>query len=47
MEQTKKLKDVYKICTSLLSKREQGRGIILYGYESFIMKTTKTGISQI
>ena len=43
MEQTKRLKDVYKICTALLSKREKDEVAFFIGVRSFIMKTTKTG----
>ncbi|MFQ7521202.1 MAG: type I restriction endonuclease subunit R [Terrisporobacter sp.] len=47
MEQTKKLKDVYKICTSLLSKREKEEVSFFMAIRSFIMKTTKKGITDL
>ena len=47
MEQTKKLKDVYKICTSLLSKREKEEISFFMAIRSFIMKTTKKGIPDL
>ena len=43
MEQTKKLKDVYKICTALLSKRTKDEIAFFMAVRSFIMKTTKVG----
>ena len=43
MEQTKKLKDVYKICTALLSKRTKDEIAFFMAVRSFIMKTTRTG----
>ena len=47
MEQTKKLKDVYKICTSLLSKREKEEISFFMAIRSFIMKTTKKGVPDL
>ena len=47
MEQTKKLKDVYKICTSLLSKREKEEVSFFMAIRSFIMKTTKKGVPDL
>lgn len=47
MEQSKKLKDVYKICTSLLSKREKDEVSFFIAVRSFIMKTTKKGIPDL
>ena len=43
MEQTKKLKDVYKICTALLSKRTKDEIAFFMAVRSFIMKITKVG----
>ncbi|MGL6105635.1 type I restriction endonuclease subunit R [Romboutsia sp.] len=43
MEQTKKLKDVYKICTALLSKRTKDEIAYFMAVRSFIMKTTRIG----
>ena len=43
MEQTKKLKDVYKICTALLSKRTKDEIAFFMAVRSFIMKTTRVG----
>ena len=43
MEQTKKLKDVYKICSSLLTKRIKDEISFFIAIRSFIMKTTKKG----
>lgn len=47
MEQTKKLKDVYKICTSLLSKKEKEEISFFMAIRSFIMKTTKKGVPDL
>ena len=47
MEQTKKLKDVYKICTSLRSKREKEEISFFMAIRSFIMKTTKKGVPDL
>lgn len=47
MEKTKKLKDVYKICTSLLSKREKEEISFFMAVRSFIMKTTKKGVPDL
>ncbi|MDU2687561.1 MAG: type I restriction endonuclease subunit R [Paeniclostridium sordellii] len=47
MEQTKRLKDVYKICTSLLSKREKEEVAFFMAVRSFIMKTTKKGVPDL
>lgn len=41
MEQTKRLKDVYKICTALLNKREKDEVAFFMAVRSFIMKTSK------
>ena len=47
MEQTKKLKDVYKICSSLLSKREKEEISFFIAIRSFIMKVTKKGVPDL
>ncbi len=47
MNQTKKLKDVFKICSSLLSKKEKEEVSFFIAVRSFIMKTTKTGVPDI
>ena len=47
MEQTKKLKDVYKICSSLLTKRIKDEISFFIAIRSFIMKTTKKGVPDL
>lgn len=47
MTQTKKLKDVYKICASLLGKKEKEEVSFFIAVRSFIMKTTKKGIPDL
>lgn len=47
MVQTKKLKDVFKICVSLLDKREKDEVSFFIAVRSFIMKTTKQGIPDL
>lgn len=47
MTQTKKLKDVFKICASLLTKREKDEVSFFVAVRSFIMKTTKQGVPDL
>ncbi|MHC1750581.1 MAG: type I restriction endonuclease subunit R [Cellulosilyticaceae bacterium] len=47
MAHTKNLKDVYKICASLLSKKEKDEVSFFIAVRSFIMKTTKKGIPDL
>lgn len=47
MTQTKKLKDVFKICASLLTKREKDEVAFFVAIRSFIMKTTKQGVPDL
>ena len=47
MTQTKKLKDVFKICASLLSKGEKDEVSFFVAVRSFIMKTTKQGVPDL
>lgn len=47
MIQTKKLKDVFKICSSLLSKKEKDEVAFFVAVRSFIMKTTKQGVPDL
>lgn len=47
MTQTKKLKDVFKICSSLLSKKEKEEVSFFVAVRSFIMKTTKKGVPDL
>lgn len=44
---TKRLKDVYKICTSLLSKEIKNEIAYFIAVRSFIMKTTKNGVPDL
>ena len=43
MDTTKRLKDVFKICTSLLEKQMKQEISYFIAVRSFIMKTNKTG----
>lgn len=43
MTETKKLKDVYKICTGLLSKEQKEEISYFIAVRSFIMKSSRTG----
>ena len=43
MDTTKRLKDVFKICTSLLEKEMKQEISYFIAVRSFIMKTNKTG----
>lgn len=47
MTQTKKLKDVFKICSSLLSKKEKEEVSFFVAVRSFIMKATKKGVPDL
>lgn len=47
MIQTKKLKDVFKICSSLLNKKEKDEVAFFVAVRSFIMKTTKQGVPDL
>lgn len=47
MNETKKLKDVFKICASLLSKKEKDEVSFFVAVRSFIMKTTKQGVPDL
>ncbi|MGL4362452.1 MAG: type I restriction endonuclease subunit R [Cellulosilyticaceae bacterium] len=47
MTQTKKLKDVFKICASLLTKKEKDEVSFFVAVRSFIMKTTKQGVPDL
>ena len=44
MQESKRLKDVYKICTSLLTKEIKGEVAYFIAVRSFILKTTKKGV---
>lgn len=47
MTQTKKLKDVFKICASLLTKQEKDEVSFFVAVRSFVMKTTKQGVPDL
>lgn len=47
MNESKKLKDVYKICSSLLSKEVKNEIAYFIAVRSFILKTTKTGVPDL
>ena len=47
MHESKRLKDVYKICTGLLSEDQKDEISYFIAVRSFIMKTTKTGTPDI
>ncbi len=47
MTQTKKLKDLFKICASLLNTHEKGEVTLFVAIRSFIMKTTKQGVPDL
>ena len=47
MTQTKKLRDVFKICTSLLTKKEKDEVSFFVAVRAFIMKTTKQGVPDL
>ena len=47
MNETKKLKDVFKICTSLLEKEIKEEISYFIAIRSFIMKTTKKGVPDL
>lgn len=47
MHESKKLKDVYKICTGLLTQEQKGEISYFIAVRSFIMKTTKKGVPDL
>ena len=47
MKESKRLKDVYKICTSLLTKDVKGEVAYFIAVRSFILKTTKKGVPDL
>lgn len=47
MNESKKLKDVYKICSSLLSREIKNEVAYFIAVRSFILKTTKTGVPDL
>ena len=47
MQESKRLKDVYKICTSLLTKEVKGEVAYFIAVRSFILKTTKKGVPDL
>ncbi|MBY6274152.1 MAG: type I restriction endonuclease subunit R, partial [Bacillaceae bacterium] len=47
MQESKKLKDVYKICTSLLTQEQKDEIAYFIAVRSFIMKTTKKGVPDL
>ena len=47
LNESKKLKDVYKICTSLLTKDEKTEIAYFIAVRSFVMKTTKEGVPDL
>ncbi|NLY81034.1 MAG: type I restriction endonuclease subunit R, partial [Lysinibacillus sp.] len=47
MQESKKLKDVYKICTSLLTVEQKDEISYFIAVRSFIMKTTRTGVPDL
>lgn len=47
MRETKRLKDVYKLCTGLLTSEQKEEISYFIAVRSFIMKTTKTGTPDI
>lgn len=47
MNESKKLKDVYKICSSLLSREIKNEVAYFIAVRSFILKTTKAGVPDL
>jgi type I restriction enzyme R subunit len=47
MHESKKLKDVYKICTGLLTQEQKDEISYFIAVRSFIMKTTKKGVPDL
>ena len=47
MQESKRLKDVYKICTSLLTKEVKGEVAYFIAVRSFILKTTRKGVPDL
>lgn len=47
LNETKRLKDIYKICTSLLSKQIKREIAYFIAVRSFVLKTTKEGVPDL